>query len=412
MPVGDLSISNFNIGPINLNDPSICQFAGINIYQDIYNPFIAFECRLMDHNDALKLPPETLNGKEKIELSLSSPNGGQTNYTFSSLLNNNMTDGSSGASGALKHKRYDLRGISPEYLNAMGHKSVQKSYNKPMSDVMEEYVKEYFGFEGTIEKSDPTKGKIKYVASGNSGQIFHDIKRLSISSQNQDHAYVLLRKDHNTMAYTSFGQLIKQSSKFNYTQSSTQPSSENDQQFKILDFRPSQLFNSKSQSEYSAQYVSYNMGTGKLHKPNTPKPDAEFKGLGKPVFTNVSWVDQVKSPNKERAITIHDSANNETPSYHAEGEQRRKQFLAKLVQNSAEMTVPANFNLKLGDVININIPSKTAGDTAYNESQYNGDVLVVGIRTQIAPHGGGLKAVQKLITTKVGAYDNNKGGMA
>ena len=136
-----------------------------------------------------------------------------------------------------------------------------------------------------------------------------------------------------------------------------------------------------------------------------------FRSLGKPMFTNVSWADSVKSPNLERATTIHDSANNKSPTYQAEGEQRRRQFLSKLAQNSAEMTIPANLNLKLGDVIDIDIPNKSADPKSANESQYNGKVLVVGIRTQIAPHGGGLKAVQKLITTKVGAYDNNSGGM-
>lgn len=410
MPVGDLTVSNFSIGNINLNNPSVCQFSGIKIIQDIYNPFIKFECRIMDHNDALKLPPETLNGKDMVNLSFSTPDGGQTNYSFMSMLNNNMRDGHRGEFSSLKYKEYDFRGISKEYLNAMGHKNVQKSYNKQASDIMEDYVKEVLKFEGTIKKPDPTKGQIRYVASGKSGQIFHDIKRSSISSQNPDHAYVLLREDNDTMTYASFGYLVQQAPKFTYKQSTVQPGSDNEQQFKILSFRPLQLFDSKAQSEYSTQYVSYNMGSGKLHIPNTPKPDAEYKGLGKPVFTNVNWVDPVKSPNKELAPTIHDSANNKSPTYQAEGEQRRKQFVSKLVQNSAEMTIPANLKLKLGDVIDVDIPNKSAENKSSNESQYNGKVIVVGITTQIAPHGGGLKAVQKLMTTKVGAYDNNKGG--
>ena len=281
-------------------------------------------------------------------------------YNFMSLLNNNQTDGSTEAYGSLKHKRYDLRGISKEYLNAMGHKNVQKSYNKQASDIMEDYVKEVLKFEGSIKKPDPTKGPIRYIASGKSGQIFHDIKRSSVSSQNPDHAYVLLREDDKTMTYASFGYLVQQPSKFSYKQSTVQPGSENEQQFKILDFRPAQTFNSQSQSAYSTQYVSYNTGTGKLHIPNKPKPDAEYKGLGKPIFTNVSWADSVKSPNLERATTIHDSANNKSPTYQAEGEQRRRQFLSKLAQNSAEMTIPANLNLKLGDVIDIDIPNKSA----------------------------------------------------
>ena len=96
-----------------------------------------------------------------------------------------------------------------------------------------------------------------------------------------------------------------------------------------------------------------------------------------PVYDNAPSYVQKGIPTRY----IHDKANNKDKHETAEARAKRAAFLSHLAQNSAEFETYYNPQIKLGEMIELDIPVKADHEEG-GEKQMNGKFLVVAIRTK------------------------------
>ena len=115
------------------------------------------------------------------------------------------------------------------------------------------------------------------------------------------------------------------------------------------------------------------------------KPDnLKFNFIDQPIYAGSRNAD-TEYPVKK----IIDKVNEIQKNSVGDANKKRAAFLSHLMQNSAELEIPGNPAIKLGDIINLEIPNKTQSENekGAGETQFNGKALVVGIRHKIKPAG-------------------------
>ncbi len=142
------------------------------------------------------------------------------------------------------------------------------------------------------------------------------------------------------------------------------------------------------------------------HKVSSPEPDQpqQFKLPGQPEYTG-----QAQHADAVHHYTTFDKANDKDKHKTADARDNRANFLSYLMQNSAELETYFNPKIKLGSMIKLDIPARTA-DGSGKEKQFNGQVCVVAIRTKIKPLGQTPRATMILRVIKGGAFDQSGGG--
>ena len=129
----------------------------IDIYEDIYSPFVYCDLILIDYNSVAKQFP--LMGEEYFVLSFNSIGGKQINYHF--LLYKNDTGGMTPTNSA---KGYILRGVTLERAFDTG-KTVSSAYTGTYSriagQIFDDYIKKDTG--GLDFNYEPSKSVQRYV---------------------------------------------------------------------------------------------------------------------------------------------------------------------------------------------------------------------------------------------------------
>ena len=82
-------------------------------------------------------------------------------------------------------------------------------------------------------------------------------------------------------------------------------------------------------------------------------------------------------------------------------------FLSQLAQNHGTIEIIGNPQIKLGSMVNLDIPNKSEGTTS-GEKQFNGKALVVSIIHKIKPDGQNPRYVMELGVVK-GSYKEGSG---
>lgn len=404
MPVGDIKVNTLQVGPIDLLNPLVCHYAGFNIYEDIYQIYGPnAEIRVTDFNDALG--KSNLNGDEDIDISfrLFDLPSDTLNFKFKCFENVNLDDRSTRDRGAMKAKMYDIRCISEEYLVAQARGNVQKSYNEPIFTAVEDLVKKTgFMSKKGFSCDDPTKGKVRHVATGHPMSIYQQLNERAVSISNKSSAYVLF-VSNNIYKYCTIEQLCKKPPVVFLKQTNTLATGSTEQQKlnSITSILVNTSFFTPPRAKSVTKMAAYDPVTGKATFPSSlPK---SFIHLGNKVYSE----EGIPGPPKwgQQAVTQHDRVNNLTSTDIAEARQNRAAYLAYLAQNSADILIPGNPNIKLGDVINIQIPNKSTNHDGYTEKQFNGPVLVTAIRHIIHPLTHQPRYQMKLKVTKAGGYD-------
>ena len=109
-------------------------------------------------------------------------------------------------------------------------------------------------------------------------------------------------------------------------------------------------------------------------------------------------------------MKVNDPANNKnTKTYVADAKTKRQAYFSHLTQNAAELEVAGNSSIKLGSVIELNIPGKTDSGNSLGEKQMNGKALVVAIRHKIKPFGETPRYTMVLRVVKA-SYKEGGGG--
>ncbi len=408
MAAGEIKISTFTVGGMNVNDPAIVSLVGFNIYEDILNPLGPVgEARLNDFNDAIGT--NKISGKEDVVLTFGPVNGQQITFKFKLHNNVNGQDGSLQAKGSMHSKMYDLQFVSPELLNAQGN-FIEASYETQTSEMVKKLLKDFIKTEKNIDIQEQTKGNRRLVFHNQHfTKAYETLNHEHVSSSSKSSCYVTYVESSSSQKYvfTTFEKLFKKSTvvKLNQTTTlSTGGVTDNDRLNSIMWFKPSSTFFTPVRSLTKPNEKTYNLVTGKVHSVPPKEPEKYDVADSQTVFT--------MPPQDSKSVpshTINDPSNNKQDTYIAAAKKNRSSFLAFLAQNSAELEVPGNTKIKLGSMIELNIPKKANSDNEKGEPQLNGKALVVAIRHKIKPFGQEPRYTMVLRVVK-GSYKEGGGG--
>jgi len=417
MPAGDIKLSSMKIGDLDLTNYQNAGFGGANIYEDIFNPYgPVAEIRVIDHSDALG--KNNINGayNKDVEISLSpadqggtSSGSGERKFKFKMFQNKNLDDLSKKAVGAGHFKQYDIRSVSPEMLNAQSN-YIQKSYNGQTHTVVEDVLKNGFKTDKQVDIKSKTSGKRRIVVNNEHPlDVLHKMNSEHVSASDKSSCFVCFQQAKNgeqKYVFSTFENLFQEKSSVKLKQRADLDfgnASEKDKQNSIMWFKAPDSFFTAPRALIKGNEQTFNLTT---HQPCDvdPKDENEFKFPDQPVYKQGgSYMKKV--PVK----TVQDKANNKEKHYTAEAKVKRGAFLSHLAQNSAELETYFNPKIKLGDMIDLEIPKKANSDTEQGEKQFNGKVLVVAIRTKIKPAGQSPNATMILRVVKASYKEGGDG---
>lgn len=392
MQIGDINVINLSVGDINLNGYLQATYEGFNIYEDILNPYgPTCEIKVIDHSDALGGANLNGNYDKDIEISFSLSGGSTENFAgfkFKQYQNKNLEDSASKKKGSLSSKVYNIRGVCMELLNSHGN-FVSRSYNDLTSTMVKDVVTMNFKTDKEFVILENTKGKRRLVF--NNEHPITVLKKLNsehIAESSQSSCFVLFQQQNNGVQkyiFTTYEQLFKQNPVAYLKQSTTLNFSDatmQDKQNAILHFVVSDSFFTPVRSMAKASEQTVNMTT---HGVVSTKPDElTFNFIDQPTYSGSRGAD-FEYPVKKVIDKVNEIQKNSV----GDANKKRAAFLSHLMQNSAELEIPGNPAIKLGDIINLQIPNKSQAENTKNagETQFNGNALVVSIRHKIKPAG-------------------------
>ena len=412
MPAGDIKISSLKIGDLDLTNSQEATYVGFNIYEDILNPYGPMaEIRVLDYQDALG--KNNIQGAydKDVEISLTGDSGfegGQKKFKLKMYQNKNLNDRSMHKTGNLKHKHYDIRAVCPELLNAQGN-PMQKSYNDTTDNIVEDVVKKGFKTKLQVDKKSKTDGKRRVILNNKHPlEAIKHLNGLHVSQEDKSSCYVLFQEtsDQQKYVFATFEKLFKEKSVVTLKQTATldaSNASDQDKQNSMLWFRASDSFFTPARALTKSAQKTFNLTTHKVSSPD-PEKSQQFKLPGQPEYTG-----QAQHAEAVHHYTTFDKANDKDKHKTADARDNRANFLSYLSQNSAELETYFNPKIKLGCMIKLDIPARTA-DRSGKEKQFNGDVCVVAIRTKIKPLGQTPRATMILRVIKGGAFEQSGGG--
>ncbi len=389
---GRVKIKSVKVGDIDGTKPE-SPIAGFNIYEDILNPYGPLaEIRFVDPTDALG--QNRLNGSydKDVEIKFGLDDsmggggsaGGETTLKLKMYQNRNLNDQSVNNTGSGHHKQYDIRAVSPEFLNAQGN-FVEKSFNDKTSKVVEHILKKGFKTKRQIELGE-TKGKRRIVISRKHPMdALKQLQSEHVSEKYKSSTFALFQKadkgGEHKYVFKTFEELFEQEPKVKLKQTTNLNfgSSAKEKQNSIMWFKPSKNFDSgpralNKPAEYAFDYTTHKVIATKGN-------DSEkFKFADKQgVYEKTpSYVEDHPSVLRY----AHDKANNKEKHETSKAVTDRAAFLSHLAQNSAELEVYYNPEITLGSMIEIEIPKKVTKTQGETETQFNGKCLVVAIRTK------------------------------
>ena len=387
MAVGDIKLQSLKIGNMDVTSGDL-HIAGFNVYEDILNPYgPVAEVRVIDPKDALG--EYKINGAydQDVEIRFSGDDsisslGSGSSFKLKMFQNRNLDDHSQKNSGSGHHKQYDIRCVSPELLNAQGN-HIEKSFNGKTSDAVKHIVEKGFKSKRQFEAGNTEKRRL-IIPKSHPLDAYHQISTEHVSSKYESSCFVLFQQssqggDHKYV-FKTFEELFEGQSSVKLSQSTNlsfgQPN-QSARQNSIIWFKPSKNFDSAPRALDKSSEYAFDLTTHKVVAVNQQQKQNKFKFAdSQGVYDNSpSYVDK-GVPTRY----IHDKANNKDKHKTSEAKTKRAAFLSHLAQNSAELETYYNPNIKLGSMINLNIPKKANSDWEEGESQFNGKALVVAIR--------------------------------
>lgn len=386
MAIGDINISELTIGGVNLNDPNQAFPHEINIHEDITNSYgPAIEIRAVDPTDAIGKNNLNSGYDQDIKIRFSDEFGGSVNFNFKPLETSNVLDESQNQQGSLHAKSYTIKGVSQEFLNAQGN-YVEKSYEDKTTNIVKDVLENNYKTDKTVEIDDEAREKRRWIASNKHPlKVLQELNDEHVATQSQSSTYAVFQSD-NKYKVTTYEKLFQQGPVATLKQSTVLDSSaatEDDKKNSIMWINVGENSFAGSRQLENSSEQTVNLTTHKVVQ--TEPKQSNFVTPGSKVYQGQPQNRKLVPQSK-----IYDKKNepNEQRITPAEAKVKRAQFLSHLAQNSAELEIPGNPNIKLGSMIDLQLPNRTdAGIGGGNEKQFGGKVLVTGIRHRIKPPG-------------------------
>jgi len=406
MQVGDIEIKKLTIGSINAMDPSSIGLVGFNIYEDITNPLGPYgEVIVADFKDLAG--DNKLNGKEDITFEFSSMNSGSATFKFKSFKSLETNDGSTDKRSSLHNKQYTIRFVSEEAINVQGNR-VSKTFNEPTSSMVEKIVKENFKSKDSIEIGESTK-KLSYNFSDKHPvDAIRTLGGLHVGTKSESSLFFLFKKSDGGSTKYVFDSPDNLFSKGPVCKLKQGPrglgESDEDKQNSILWFQIGKTFDASTRAMSKAQEATYNPATGKPHAPN--------RKTFKPKVADSPTYDGGRSQDKQYKIhQAHNPFNESDAVQTSTAKVNRADYLSHLAQNYADLEIPGNPKIKLGSIIDLDIPKKSDSQNESGEKQFNGKAMVVAIRHKVKPLGQTPRYTMILRVAK-GGFKDGSGGNA
>lgn len=391
MAIGDIKLNSIKIGQMDLVKGGKVSLLGFNVYEDILNPYgPVAEIRVLDPTD--QLGKTKLNGSydQEVEIDFSGDDtvanlSGGHKLKMKMFHNKDLNDQSLNNVGSGHHKQYDIRCVSPEFLNAQGN-YVEKSFNQETSEAVKHIVEKGFKSKKKFN-AGKTKKRRLIIPKSHPIDAYKQISTEHVSDKYESSCFVLFQKSGSSGSeyeyhFKTFEELFEGSAEVKLKQTTNlnfEMNNMKDRQNSIMWFKPSKSFDTGPRAlDKSAEYT-FDYTTHKVVAVKQPKSNNKFKFADRsPVYENApSYVDKGVPTHY-----IHDKANNKDKHETASAMTKRAAFLSHLAQNSAEFETYYNPKIKLGEMIELDIPAKANSDWESGEKQMNGKFLVVAIRTK------------------------------
>ena len=391
MAAGDIKIQSIKIGNMDATNSGKVKIAGFNIYEDILNPYgPVAEIRVIDPEDALS--QNKINGSydQDVEINFSgddniaSIGGGGSKLKLKMYQNRNLEDYSKQNIGSGHHKQYDIRCVSPELLAAQGN-YVQKSFTGKTSEAVKHIVEKGFKSKKQFEAGETEKRRL-IIRKSHPLDAYKQIRDEHVSGKYESSCFTLFQQSGQGGEYKyifkTFEELFEGQSSVKLKQTTNLNFNQADQQAKqnsIIWFKPSKNFDSAPRALDKSSEYTIDLTSHKVVAVDNPQQQSNFKTADQTkVYDKAPSYVQKGVP----AHYIHDKANNKDKHKTSEAKTKRAAFLSHLAQNSAELEVYYNPSIKLGSMIDLDIPKKSNSDWQEGEGQFNGKALVVAIRTK------------------------------
>lgn len=407
MEAGEIRVSTLQLGDIDLTDQDKINYSIVEIYEDIFSPTGPFaEISVVDSNDFLG--KTNLNGSydKDVNISFSLDGSASASFKFKMMENKDLSDGSSEKMGSGHSKFYKIRCCSPELLNAQGN-YVQKSYEQQTSKIVEDIVKNNFKSDKSIE-AESTYGSRRLVFSNKHPvEAIRILNSEHVSDQYKSSAFILFQQSNNgsqKYIFSTFEKLFEQSPVVTLRQSASlafSGTSKYEKVNSIIWIKIPNSFFTPTRSLSKSQQNSYDPTSGTADEVDQKKQNYSLAG-------NQAY-DDTSYPKAVPVHTMNDSINNKTSTKIAEARKNRVDFLSHLSQTHGTLEVYGNPNIKLGSIINLEIPNKSDGNTSSGEKQFNGNALVVSIRHKIKPVGQTPRYTM-ILGVVTGGYKEGGGG--
>ena len=385
---GQITITNFTIGSLDLvNDPKVF-FHGFEIFENITDPFghPVAEFNISDPDD--KLNKNRITGsydENPISISFRNEYTGDTqSFQFKMYSVYDLTDGAGNNNrGSLHSKDWKVKAVQPELY--LSQKIKEKTYNGPTTKHVEDMFKE-MGSDKPVNTDPSSEPRdINY----NGEKYINHVKNIVSEHKavgDPSSAYTLFQRWTNgkpEIIQSTYYKLLQQSPVATLTERTdinTSRASAEDIQNNIIysKFSPSWSFNRPMENTVKR---SFNLSTFNV-------TDEKYKQQG-PKPKNPAWIRPAtyadENGGNSGSIIIQDKINNSQPHNTADGIVEKNKFMAHMSQGEAIIEIPANPKITLGSMVRLQIPKKTDDNALGGEGQMNAEALVVAIRHIIRP---------------------------
>jgi len=387
---GDIVVKTFSIksdrGSLDLSK----SFTSASIYESIFTPGIIIDVEVMDTDD--QIGQLKISGDEEVTITFQVPGGATANYKMGI---SHLTE-VKGNTSSLKHKIYKINMVSIEALKAKNN-YVEKTYSAQISEIIKSIHKDYLQSTKKIEAED-TKGTqdIKFSHENPYRAIELAMKR-AVSNENKSSLFVFFETRSGSdqiFKFTTVEKLFKGSSVKTFNQSSAvnvDMNSKNDNQIFAVE-TPNQ-FNAVDRIAIGGQVkvATFNFRTWEYTTNTLTKNSTDYTTGGKKDINTGAFTQKYRNPSgqaKPRLLLIpvdtSQRAKTSIPTYIAD----RQSFASTLMQGTVKIRVPGDLNLKAGDVITANLPTrKGTTDNPSNDSQLSGKFLISRIHHDIGKVG-------------------------
>ena len=387
---GDIVVKTFSIksdrGSLDLSK----SFTSASIYESIFTPGIIIDVEVMDTDD--QIGQLKISGDEEVTITFQVPGGATANYKMGI---SHLTE-VKGNTSSLKHKIYKINMVSIEALKAKNN-YVEKTYSAQISEIIKSIHKDYLQSTKKIEAED-TKGTqdIKFSHENPYRAIELAMKR-AVSNENKSSLFVFFETRSGSdqiFKFTTVEKLFKGSSVKTFNQSSAvnvDMNSKNDNQIFAVE-TPNQ-FNAVDRIAIGGQVkvATFNFRTWEYTTNTLTKNSTDYTTGGKKDINTGAFTQKYRNPSgqaKPRLLLIpvdtSQRAKTSIPTYIED----RQSFASTLMQGTVKIRVPGDLNLKAGDVITANLPTrKGTTDNPSNDSQLSGKFLISRIHHDIGKVG-------------------------